>query len=102
MEKEHYKMREPKELFTPLPLVTDSKSGLMKQQLPKKGGGRRKHTFKKHFSKKCRKTRRTKCRKHTFKKHFSKKCRKTRRTKCRKHTFKKGVTKRPTKRRTRA
>jgi hypothetical protein len=85
MEKERYKMREPKEIFTPLPLLKNPKSGLMKQQLPKKGGGRRKHTFKKHFSKKCRKTRRTKCRKHTFKKGVTK------------HTFKKGVTKRKTK-----
>ena len=72
-EKVYYKMREPKEIFKPLLLVKDPKSGLMKQQLPKKGGGRRKHTFKKHFSKKCRKT-----------------------------TFKKCVTKRKTKRRTRA
>jgi hypothetical protein len=84
MEKERYKMREPKELFTPLPLVTDSKSGLMKQQLPKKGGT--KH-FSKHFSKKCRKTHQTKCRKTRqtkCRKTSQTKCRKTSRTKCRK------------------
>ena len=40
-EKVYYKMREPKEIFKPLLLVKDPKSGLMKQQLPKKGGGRR-------------------------------------------------------------
>ena len=60
-EKVYYKMREPKEIFKPLLLVKDPKSGLMKQQLPKKGGGRRtrhrtKHTFKKGVTK--RKTKR--------------------------------------------
>ena len=40
-EKVYYKMREPKEIFKPILLVKDPKSGLMKQQLPKKGGGRR-------------------------------------------------------------
>ena len=55
-EKVYYKMREPKEIFKPLLLVKDPKSGLMKQQLPKKGGGgrtrhRTKHTFKKGVTK---------------------------------------------------
>ena len=40
-EKVYYKMREPKEIFKPILLVKDPQSGLMKQQLPKKGGGRR-------------------------------------------------------------
>jgi hypothetical protein len=40
-EKVYYKMREPKEIFKPLLLVKDPKSGFMKQQLPKKEGGRR-------------------------------------------------------------
>jgi hypothetical protein len=40
-EKQYYNMREPKEIFKPLLLVKDPKSGFMKQQLPKKGGGRR-------------------------------------------------------------
>ena len=56
-EKVYYNMREPKELYRPLSLVKDPKTGLLKQQMPKKGGRKR---FSKHFSKKCRKTRRKK------------------------------------------
>ena len=61
-EKVYYKMREPKELYRPLSLVKDPKTGLLKQQMPKKGGRKR---FSKHFSKKCRKTRRKTYRKKT-------------------------------------